>query len=253
MISGVFHITKQSTKSNWQIKNNTMKNKIDKWMRTLKKPNYPDEYEAKLFLNLFGINIPRTIRISPDSNLTFSESNPPFVNPNSAAFAIKVCSPDILHKTEEQGVMLNIEISRLNSTLDTIMQKFPGKDILLEEQIRFIGTEFIIGAINDPDYGISLMAGAGGIMTEIYQDAGFRLAPCSIKEAERMLDELTISPVLHNYRGIMLDRRKLAMAISATGSAALCLGEKFSQLDINPIVFSYGKWVALDANIIFTA
>ena len=223
--------------------------KIGKWMKSLKKTDCPDEYEAKLFLSFFGINIPRTIRISCDSDLSFSEFNPPFVNPVCTTFAIKVCSPDILHKTEEKGVMLNIELSDLGRELDTIMLRFPGYDILLEEQVQFTGPEFIIGAINDPDYGVSIMAGAGGIMTEIYQDADFRLAPCSVKEAERMLDELTISPVLHNYRGIMLDRNKLAMAVSSAGRAALSLGKKFSQLDINPIVFSEKKWVALDANI----
>ena len=234
------------------MKNNTMKDeiKIEKWMKNLKKTNCPDEYEAKLFLSFFGINIPRTIRISCDSDLNYSEQNSPFVNPVCTTFAIKVCSPDILHKTEEKGVMLNIELADLGIALDKIKQRFPDYDILLEEQVKFTGPEFIIGAVNDPDYGISIMAGAGGIMTEIYQDAGFRLAPCSVKEAERMLDELTISPVLHNYRGIMLDRNKLAMAVSLAGRAALSLGKKFSQLDINPIVFSGKKWVALDASII---
>lgn len=226
------------------------KMKIEKWIKNLKKTDCPDEYEAKLFLSFFGINIPRTIRISCDFDLTFSELNPPFSDSHCTTFAIKVCSPDILHKTEKKGVMLNVELSGLDRALKTIMQRFPSSDILIEEQVQFTGPEFIIGAINDPDYGVSIMAGAGGIMTEIYQDAGFRLVPCSVKEAERMLDELTISPVLHNYRGIILDRNKLAMAVSFAGRAALCLGKKFSQLDINPIVFSENKWVALDANII---
>ncbi len=165
-------------------------------------------------------------------------------------FAVKVCAPDILHKTEKKGVILNVELSDLDRALDTIRLKFPGKNILVEEQVKFTGPEFIIGAIKDPDYGVAVMAGAGGIMTEIYQDAGFRLAPCPIKEAERMLDDLSIAPILHGYRGIRLDRHELAKTISVVGDVALCLGKKFSQFDINPIVFSNKKWVVLDAKII---
>ncbi len=224
--------------------------RIKNWAENLKKPNCPDEYEAKLFLNFFNINIPQSIRITYGSDI--NEITAYHISKLSQPFAVKVCSPDILHKTEENGVILNIKKSDLKRTLNTIIQKFPGKDILVEEQVIFTGPEFIIGAINDPDYGVSIMAGAGGIMTEIYNDAGFRLAPCSIKEAKRLLDELKIAPVLHNFRGIMLDRDKLAEAISATGRAALSIKDQFSHIDINPIVFSNGKWIALDANIILT-
>lgn len=222
--------------------NDTMKNKIEKWLKKLTASNAPDEYEAKQFLNLFGMDTPNAIRVPPDSNFNYSLLKPPF--------AVKVCSHDIMHKTEEKAVLLNIGLSELDRALNTIRLRFPGKNILLEEQVQFTGPEFIIGAINDHDYGTAVMAGAGGIMTEIYQDACFRLAPCSIKEAERMLDDLAMAPILHGYRGIRLDRHGLAEAISAAGRAALCLGEKFNELDINPIVFSHGKWIILDAKII---
>ena len=55
------------------------------------------------------------------------------------------------------GVMLNIELSDLGRALDTMMLRFPDYDILLKEQVQFTGPEFILGAVNDPDYGVSIV------------------------------------------------------------------------------------------------
>ncbi|MEA1967670.1 MAG: acetate--CoA ligase family protein [Thermodesulfobacteriota bacterium] len=214
----------------------------ENWLTSLKKPGLPDEFEAKQFLRLFGISVPDSIRISPGEKVPAVDVNPPF--------AVKVCSPEILHKTEEQGVMLNIKSSEINKAVNLMQLRFPEKDILLEEQIFFKENEFIVGAINDPDYGIAVMAGAGGILTELYRDAAFRLAPCSEQEADAMLDELYAAPLFRGYRGINLDKSMLARIVSIAGNASLSLGEKFSQLDINPIVFSQKGWIALDVKII---
>jgi hypothetical protein len=66
-----------------------------------------------------------------------------------------------------------------------------------------------------------------------------------------MIDELVLSPVFENFRGMTLDKKKLAITISQVARLAHDLGDRLSQLDINPIVFSEGEWIALDVKIVF--
>lgn len=91
------------------------------------------------------------------------------------------------------------------------------------------------------------MFGVGGILTELYKDVTFRLAPLDKEEACRMLKELTISEVLQGYRGSHMDLDSLAEIVSSVGDIVAELGDRFNQLDINPIVFDGERWVALDA------
>jgi len=164
---------------------------------------------------------------------------------------IKVCSSDILHKTELQGVVLNCERDNVKNNFEKMQKRFPNENILVESQTDFRGPEFIIGIIKDPALGHAIMVGAGGVLTEIYKDTSFRLAPCSEKEAMDMIDELVLSPIFDNFRGMVLDKKKLAKTVSQVSILAHDLGDKLSQLDINPIVFSNNEWIALDVKILF--
>ena len=121
---------------------------------------------------------------------------------------------------------------------------------LVEEQLSPRGPELIIGALVDPDFGPAVMVGAGGILTELYRDVSFRLAPCDAEEARDMLGELAVAPLFAGFRGIALDADALARVIVAAGQLAVELGPSFSQLDINPIVSVGNGFVALDAKLV---
>jgi len=219
-----------------------MMNDIRRWLETLAVTDCPDEYETKQLLQRYGIRIPESIRLHPDAPTPDPDFKPPYV--------VKVCAGSVLHKTDQGGVLLNLDRDALGKGIEHIRNRFPGKAVLIEEQIGFRETEFIVGALVDPDFGPAVMVGAGGVLTELYKDVAFRLAPCPAEEALRMLGELTLSPVLEGFRGIDLDRNGLARIISSTGEIAMALGDRFSQLDINPLVCSGGKWVALDAKLL---
>ena len=215
------------------------------WLRTVGPSRQPDEFDAKQLVSRYGIRVPRSHRAAagddPDREGITQGIDPPYV--------LKVCSGDILHKTELQGVMLNIEPSGLSESFLQMKQRFPGQPILVEHQTAFTGPEFIIGVINDPAMGHAVMVGAGGIFTEIYKDTAFRLAPCSIPDAMDMIDELALAPVFDNFRGMDLDREKLAVAVSQVSRLAHDMGDRLNQLDINPIVYSKGEWTALDVKV----
>jgi succinyl-CoA synthetase beta subunit len=219
-----------------------MEEKLKLWFESLGDKKNPDEFDAKHLMALYSIQTPRGKRLGPLDGLDIREIHPPYV--------LKVCSSDILHKTEMQGVILNNDRESVAHRSEILRQRFPHEHILVEHQAGFMGPEFIIGIIRDPVLGHAVMVGAGGVLTEIYKDTAFRLAPCSVTDAADMIDELVLAPVFNNFRGMVLDKQKLAMTISRVSQLAHDLGDRLSQLDINPIVFSEGDWIALDVKVV---
>jgi len=220
-----------------------MKKKLKFWLESLGDKESPDEFDAKQLVKLYSIKVPRAKRLEPKDKFDVGGINPPYV--------LKVCSSNILHKTELDGVVLNNDNECVQDNFKMIQKRFPNENILVENQSSYMGPEFIIGIIKDPALGHAVMVGAGGVLTELYKDTAFRLAPCSVNEAKDMIDELVLSPVFENFRGMTLDKEKLAQTISQVSILAHDLGDKLSQLDINPIVFSDGDWIALDVKVMF--
>jgi len=215
---------------------------VDGWFKSLGIKNRPNEFEAKKLVRLYNINVPEGKLFAPEDNLDRLDIDPPYV--------LKVCSPDILHKTDQGGVVLNVTAENLSNRFREIRQRFAGKNILIEHQSDFKTPEFIIGVIKDPALGHAVMVGAGGIFTEIYKDVSFRLAPCSVDEAGSMINELALAEVFHGFRNMNFDKDGFAQIVSSVSILASDMGDRLNQLDINPIVFSDNGWTALDVKII---
>ena len=219
------------------------------WRAGLRSPDRPDEEEARRLMALAGVPVPpgclaRAGEPSPDADaLRAAGVMPPY--------AVKLCSPEVLHKTDVGGVVLGVSAEALDSTLAGMRAKFPGENLLVGSMIRFSGPEFILGALEDPAFGPAVMVGVGGILTELYRDVTFRLAPCGVAEAELMLSELTVSPVLNGYRGSRADGRKLAEVVSRFSALAAAVAGTGAQMDINPLVWTADGWAVLDAKVVF--
>jgi succinyl-CoA synthetase beta subunit len=215
---------------------------IRRWLDSLAQPGRPDEHETKTLLRQFGLSIPKALRVEAGATAAqMPDFDPPYV--------VKVRSAQILHKTDRGGVLTSVSREELAAAESGMLERFPGCGLLVEEQVRFEGMEFILGAFHDPSFGPALMAGAGGILTELYKDVAFRLVPCPADEALRMLKELRVFPVLDGFRGMRMDAPGLAETISRVGDLVAELGEALSQLDINPLVSSRGEWTVLDAKL----
>jgi hypothetical protein len=217
---------------------------IERWLRSLRIPGKPDELESKQLLSSYGIAVPQGRRLGKEDSLD------PLPVTETGLWILKTCSAEILHKTEAGGVLTNLERGDLPLVLESLRSRFPDTDLLVEEQVRYSGPELILGALRDPALGPAVMVGAGGVLTELYRDVSFRLAPCPPEECRRMLGELTISPVLEGYRGIALDTDALAETVNRLGRLAVELGPRFQQLDVNPVVYAGNRWIALDAKIV---
>lgn len=115
------------------------------------------------------------------------------------------------------------------------------------------GTEVILGSVNDPTFGPTVMFGLGGIFVEVLKDVTFRVAPVSATQAQRMLDEIRGAPVLAGVRGEgPRDRQALAETICRYATMILDLADEVSESDANPVlVYEIGKGVkVVDARII---
>jgi hypothetical protein len=221
---------------------------VEQWRSSVIIPGKPNEWESKQLLGAVDIAVPKGLFIEAgnssgaDSRISAALPSPPWV--------VKVCSGDILHKTEQEGVLLDVASDDLPAAVATMKKRFPSSGILVEEMVPYRGGEIIIGALYDPTFGPAVMVGAGGILTELYKDVAFRLAPFEVKEAHLMLEELTVYPTLKGYRGLPGDADSLAEIVSKISGLAQQLIREGCQLDINPIVWSRDRWVALDVKTI---
>lgn len=220
-----------------------MKAALAKWYSGLKTAGRPDEYEVKRLLASFGLAVPEGLRT--DGGMF---EPPPFEGP----YALKICSPDVPHKTDVQGVHLNLNMADLDGGLRQLAADFPEAPALIEQMIAFKGPEMIVGGLMDPSLGPAIMVGAGGILTEIVPDVAFRLAPLDEHEALRMLAELSVYPVFEGYRRLDLDANELARLLTTISRMVAAWGTAFDQLDLNPVVWTGQTWMILDAKLELT-
>lgn len=163
--------------------------------------------------------------------------------------ALKVCSSDILHKTDVGGVRLNImDMEELEDELSNFMKKFPGEKFIVEK-MEPQGVEMIAGLVNDPSFGMSIMVGMGGIFAEIYKDVSFRLAPIKERDAEEMIDELEAGELFSGFRGMELDRKAMVDMLLKLSNIGMDF-PSINQMDLNP-VFVYADGIkVVDAKMI---
>jgi succinyl-CoA synthetase beta subunit len=221
---------------------------VAQWRASLTISDKPNEWESKGLLRRLGISVPRGVLIQPGNSLPPEGEISVLGTPGHCV--VKVCSGRILHKTEQEGVILDVAEKQLPAAVARMQKTFTTAAILVEEMVRHRGSEIIIGALYDPTFGPAVMAGSGGILTELYKDAAFRLAPCTPAEARHLLEELILYPTLRGYRGLSADVQSLAEIISKVAALAVHLIEAECQLDINPIVWSRERWIALDVKIV---
>mgnify|MGYP002357641959 FL=1 len=115
------------------------------------------------------------------------------------------------------------------------------------------GTEVILGSVNDPTFGPTMMFGLGGIFVEVLKDVTFRVAPVSESQAMRMFSEIRGAPILKGVRGeAPRDREALANTISQYSNMILDLDDEIAESDANPVlVYEENRGIkVVDARII---
>ena len=166
--------------------------------------------------------------------------------------ALKVCSPEVSHKTESGLVAVDLRNEAdLEAAFKRISAASPMTDaaFLVQEMVKG-GRELVVGMIRDPQFGPCVMFGLGGIFTEILGDVAFRPAPLSEADAEEMIGEIKGRKILGAVRGMpAVDRGALAACLIAVGRIGL-EREEIQAVDVNPLIIRGNQPVAVDALVI---
>jgi len=210
------------------------------------------ETDSKRILACYGIAIPREIVARDPEQAAAAASQ------IGGPVAIKIVSPDILHKTEAGGVRLGLSTPEsvreaAAEVLASATRYAPGARIdgISVQQMAPAGVEIVLGVKNDRQFGPLVAAGLGGIMVELFGDTAVRLAPVDDAAARAMLASLKSRTLLTGFRGKPgVDLDGLVDTICRLSELAHDLADIIDQIDVNPVIASAAGVMAADALIV---
>jgi acetate---CoA ligase (ADP-forming) subunit beta len=217
----------------------------------IEKTTLLNEVEAKDLLRQAGIPVvPTKLARSKKEALALSREM-------GFPVALKIVSPDIIHKSDAGGVKLGLantaQVARAYSgMLASIKQKYPGAEIdgVAVQKMAQLGVEIIIGMSQDSQFGPVIMFGLGGILVEVLKDVSFRVVPLSKRDAAEMVREIKGFTLLQGFRGqppVNLARlEELLIKVSDFVEK----NPRIKELDLNPLFARGDSIVAVDARIL---
>ena len=171
-----------------------------------------------------------------------------------SAVALKIESPDITHKSDIGGVLLNLDDGlAVRGGFDALMrrasEKLPNarlQGVVVQAMSRG-HLELVVGVKRDPVFGMVVMVGLGGVLVEVLKDVVFRLAPFDTDEGERMLRELRMAALFDGVRGQSgVDQHAIASMLSRLSRWAFAMEPLLAELDLNPVLVGASGPIAVD-------
>ena len=211
------------------------------------------EIEAKKVFAAYGLPV------TAIDMATSEEEAVEFAKKTGYPIVMKIVSPDILHKSDAGGVKVGIEDEAgLREAYKTIIAnaKAYKADAVIDgiaiQEMAPYGTEVIIGSINDPTFGPTVMFGLGGIFVEVLKDSSVRLAPIRPMDAKEMIREIKGAAILSGVRGkSRADLAALEDVLLRLSALAWDFKDQLLEIDINPLFAYETGTMAVDALIRF--
>ena len=170
---------------------------------------------------------------------------------------LKIVSPDIIHKSDAGGVMVNLKTpTDVQAAYRKILEnaknyKADAKIVgILVQEMAPQSTETIVGAIKDPQFGQTIMFGLGGIFVELLKDVNFRVAPITADDAKEMITQLKAYPLLKGFRNTPPADVDALVDILVKTSKLLIDNPEIKELDFNPVLAYQNGAKTVDARII---
>jgi acetyl coenzyme A synthetase (ADP forming)-like protein len=195
-----------------------------------------NEFDSKTVMESYGMTIPEGHFAST------SEEAVKFANEMRYPVAMKISSPDILHKSDIGGVKIGLgSPTEVEDAFDLMMlrikNKMPNADlrgVLIEEMITR-GKEVILGMKKDPQFGPMLMFGLGGIFVEVLKDISFTLSPITADECRNLMESTKTYKLLTGVRGQKpVDIEAIVTSLQRLSQLVMDFPE-IDEVDINPL------------------
>ena len=191
------------------------------------------EYQGKQLLKKYGVTIPMGCLVE---NVTEAIKAAEEI---SFPVTLKVSAAKLAHKTELNGVRLNIQnVKTLKEACDDLFKISP--ELLIEKMIESPICELIIGMDYDPTFGKHIIVGGGGIYVELLQDSSVLMLPVSREDIRQALSNLKVFKLLEGYRGGMKGDIE-AVIDSVMSVIELIRTNAVEELDINPLLVLKGS------------
>jgi acyl-CoA synthetase (NDP forming) len=197
----------------------------------------PSEAEAKRLLAQAGI------ASAPEAACATAEEAVAAAERFGFPVVMKILSPDILHKSEIGGVLLDVgDAGAVRAGFELLLQRARAasptariEGVLVAKQLKG-GVECILGIHRDPVFGPMAMFGLGGIFVEVLKDVVFRRCPFGPETAETMIRSIKGAPLLLGARGRKpADIKALASMLSRLSAFAAAAGDRLLSIDLNPV------------------
>ncbi|HKZ61267.1 MAG TPA: 3-hydroxypropionate--CoA ligase [Nitrososphaera sp.] len=205
---------------------------------------------AKQVLAEYGVKVPKyaLAKSADEAGRQAQEVGFPLV--------AKIVSPQILHKTDVKGVKVGLQNEAavketFNDMYGRLSKQYNVKGVLLEKMAASGGIELIVGLQNDSQFGPVIMAGIGGIYTEVFKDVAFRVLPITKEDAIEMIEDLKGNKILKGFRGMApVNMDVLTTALVNIGKFGTEMAPYYESIDFNPVIFYENDYVVVDAKIL---
>jgi acetyltransferase len=210
------------------------------------------EVESKQLLSLYGIPTVETRAAASEDEAVKLASELGF------PVVLKVFSETITHKTDVGGVKLNLQDeaavrSAYRAIESSVAEKAgPGQflGVVVQPMVKLDGYELILGSSVDPQFGPVVLFGSGGQLVEVYRDRALALPPLNTTLAQRLMEQTRIFTALRGVRG-RKPVNMVALENLLVRFSQLVLERRWiAEIDINPLLASPERILALDARIV---
>ena len=209
-----------------------------------------NEVESKNILRAYGIATPEEALVTTAGEAVEAAERIGY------PVVLKAVSDTITHKSDVGAVAVNlanaIDLTQAYERMSKKLSQHTLAGMLVCRQVRD-GQEVVLGLHRDPEVGLVVMAGAGGVLVELIKDVAFAIPPLSRDKASDLLDRTRVGHLLRGYRGgAALDRDAVIDALVGVGRLAIDAAELIESVDINPLVALPDRRgaLALDALIV---
>ena len=215
-----------------------------RWRARLAEQRALDDSEALALLGDYQLPVVQSrVAQSPEETVAlFREIQGPVV--------VKTCMPNIQHKSEHQGVYLNLNSAAEVEAAYRDLAARLGPRVSLAPMVQ-AGVEMSLGLVVDPSFGPLVMIAAGGTLIELLAERRLALPPLDLPAARRLVDSLPIKRLLEGYRDREpADIDALCRAAVRLSALALDLGDLITAIDINPLIVNHAGAIAVDALVL---